>query len=574
MNKVWKVAKTFDEEYSKQFKDWNDIIIQLFYNRGLKNKKEAESFFSPDYEKMGDPYLLKDMDKAVKRILLAIKKEENIVIFGDYDVDGLTSTAVVYGILEKLTPSGKGGVKSHVSFYIPHRMQEGYGLNKKAIDFLADKKTDLIITVDNGISNKEEVVYAKKKGIDIIISDHHEIPKVLPNAVAVINPKRGDDKYPFKDLAGVGVAFKLVHALVIAVNKKRKKEVISPGYLKWYLDLVALGIVSDIVPLIGENRIIAHFGLIVLAKTRNIGLKALEKVAEVNLKNSDPYMIGFQIAPRLNAAGRMAHAATALELLLTRDEGEAGVLALRLEKLNRERQDLISKNIIEIKKEFGKKEPDNIILLRNEKWTSGTIGLIAGRMSEELSRPVFCMTEERGIIKGSVRSHVDFNVIESLRCFENFFINYGGHKGAGGFSLEKNKIDLFYEQVLSYAKEKLDKRKLIDEIKIEKEIEFKEITKKLFDEIKKFEPFGEGNPEPIFVTHGVKVKEAKKVGKDSIHTKLKLIKDSVELPAILFNHGEIGDQLYYGKDIDVVYKITENEWGSRRNLELKIEDLK
>ncbi|MDD5731585.1 MAG: single-stranded-DNA-specific exonuclease RecJ [Patescibacteria group bacterium] len=548
--------------------------MQLIYNRDIKNKKEAEEFFSPDYEKMGDPYLLKDMDKAVKRILQAIEKEENIVVFGDYDVDGITATAVVYGILEKLTPPARGGARANVSFYIPHRMQEGYGLNKKAIDFLANKKTGLIITVDNGISNKDEIVYAKKKGIDIIVTDHHEAPKVLPNAVAVINPKRSDDTYSFRDLAGVGVAFKLAHALVIAINKKRKKEVISEGYLKWYLDLVALGTVSDIVPLLGENRIIAHFGLVVLAKTRNTGLKALEKVAEVDLKNSNPYMIGYQIAPRLNAAGRMAHAALALELLLTRDEGEAGVLAMRLEKLNRERQEVVSKIVDSIKSEYKKKEIEKIILLKDEKWSSGIIGLIAGRISGEFSRPVFAMSQDKDLIKGSVRSDVEFNVIETLSIFEKIFINYGGHKGAGGFSLKTEDYELFQTQVSQYGEGKLKDEDLISFLNIEKEIEFKDITKKLFDEIKKFEPFGDKNPEPIFITHGVKVKEAKKVGKENTHTKLKLIKDGVEFSAILFNHGEMGDQFYYGKDIDVVYKITENVWGSRRTLELKIEDLK
>lgn len=566
MNKEWKIAKEASEDYKKQFKDWDDIAIQLLCNRGIANKKEADSFFSPDYEKMGDPYLLKDMDKAVKRILVAIEKEENIVVFGDYDVDGITATAVVYGILEKL--------KARVSFYIPHRMQEGYGLNKKAIDFIANKKTNLIITVDNGVSNKEEVSYANKKGIDVIVTDHHEVPKILPNAIAIINPKRSDDKYPSKNLAGVGVAFKLAHAIVIAVNKKRKKEIISEGYLKWYLDLVALGTFSDIVPLLGENRIISHFGLMVLAKTKNVGLRALEKVAEVDLKNSDPYMIGYQIAPRLNAAGRMAHAAVALELLLTRDEGEAGVLAMRLEKLNRERQDVVSKIVDGIKIEFKKKEIEKIILLKDEKWSSGIIGLIAGRISGEFSRPVFAMSCDKDLIKGSVRSDVEFNVIETLSLFEKIFINYGGHKGAGGFSLKTEDYELFQLQVSQYGQNKLKDEDLVSYLKIEKEISFSEINKKLFDEIKKFEPFGCENPEPIFITKNVKVKEAKKVGKDSTHTKLKLIKDGIEFSAILFNHGEMGDQLYYGKDLDIVYKISENEWNGRKNLELKIEDLK
>lgn len=574
MNKAWKITKTFNEKYRAQFKDCDDIVIQMLFNREIKTEKEAEDFFHPVYEKMFDPYKLRDMDKAVKRIIQALDKKERIVIFGDYDVDGLTATAVVYKVLEKLAPPARGEAKKRISFYIPHRMQEGYGLNKKAIDFLSTQKTNLIITVDNGISNKDEVAYAKKKGMDVIITDHHEVPKVLPNAVAIINPKRKDDKYPFKDLAGVGVAFKLVSALVSEINKKKKREVISPGHLKWYLDLVALGTISDIVPLIGENRVIAHFGLVVLTKTRSVGLKALEKVAGIDFKNSDPYMVGFQISPRINAAGRMAHAATALELLLTQDEGEAGVLAMKLEKLNRERQDIIAKNIDELKNEYSKKEVEKILLLKNERWTAGIIGLIAGRMSEEFSRPTFCMAEEGGIIKGSVRSSVEFNVIETLSLFEKVFINYGGHKGAGGFSLKAEDYKVFCSQVIQYGKNKLKDEDLVSILNIEKEIELGDIKPEVYKEIKKFEPFGHGNEEPLFLTRGVKVKEAKKVGKENTHTKLKLIKDGKEFSAILFNHGEMGDQLYYGKDLDIVYKITENEWNGRKNLELKIEDLK
>uniref|UniRef100_A0A7C4M3G8 Single-stranded-DNA-specific exonuclease RecJ n=1 Tax=candidate division CPR3 bacterium TaxID=2268181 RepID=A0A7C4M3G8_UNCC3 len=566
MVREWKILKKFDDEYKKQFKDLDDVVIQLLYNRGIRDKKQAVDFFQPSYEKMFDPYLLKDIKKATDRIIKAIDEKEEIVIFGDYDVDGITSTAIVYKILEKL--------KAKVNFYIPHRIQEGYGLNKKSIDFFSTKKTKLIITVDNGISNFEEVAYAKKKGIDVVITDHHEVPKKIPNALAIINPKQKGDKYPFKDLAGAGVAFKLVNALVLEINKKKKKEIISPGYLKWCLDLVALGTISDIVPLVSENRIIAYFGLLVLSKTRNVGLKELAKVAGVDLKNSDPYMVGFQISPRLNAAGRMAHAASAFELLITSDELEAGVLSMKLEKLNKERQDLVLKIVNQLKIDYKESKINNIVLLKNEEWNSGIIGLIAGRMSGELSRPVFCMAQEREIIKGSVRSDVDFNVIETLSVFEKIFINYGGHKNAGGFSLKIEDYNLFKEQVLQYGDNKLKEEELKSYLNIEKELEFSDINIDLYNQIKKFEPFGNKNEEPLFITKNVKIKESKKVGKDSSHTKLKLTKNGKDFSAILFNHGDVGDSLYYGKDIDIVYKIDLNEWNGRKSLELKIEDLK
>lgn len=566
MKKEWSIYNEAPKQFKERFSNWSDIVVQMFYNRGLKDEESIEDFFNPKYEKLFNPYLLKDMDVAIERIITAIEKEQSIVIFGDYDVDGITSTAVMFKILGKFTKK--------IDYYIPHRMEEGYGLNNKAIDSLVEKKTDLIITVDNGVSNIEEVAYAKKKGIDVIITDHHEVGKKLPKAVAVIDPKRKDSEYPFRELAGVGVAFKVAYALVVEMNKKKGRDIVSEGQMKWYLDLVALGTIADIAPLVGENRIISHFGLLVLSKTRNVGLQALAKVAGIDLNKSDPYMVGFQISPRLNSAGRMAHAITALELLLTKDEGEAGVLSLKLEKLNRDRQETISKNIEWLKTSFDGKRMENILILKKEGWTSGIIGLIAGRISEEFGRPVFCMAEENGLIKGSVRSSVEFNVIETLSVFEEVFVNYGGHKGAGGFSLRVEDFEVFSTQVVQYGENKLSDEDLASFIKIEKKIEFDEITKELYENIKKFEPFGHENEEPLFVTYGVKIKEAKKVGKENAHTKLKLVQNNKEFSAILFNHGEMGDQLYYGKDVDVVYKISENEWNGKKNLELKIEDLR
>ena len=566
MSKTWSVSKNAPDNYKKQFKGFDDIVVQMLYNRLIKNKKEAEEFFNPDYKKMHDPYLLKDMGKAVKRIIKSLEKKEKITVFGDYDVDGITSTAIVFDVLKKLN--------ANVDFYIPHRNKEGYGINKDAIDLLAKEKTNLLITVDNGISNKNEILYAKKKGIEVVLTDHHEVPKIIPDAIAVVNPKQKDDKYPFKNLSGVGVAFKLVCALVSEVNKKNKKELMPLEQLKWYLDLVALGTISDIVPLLGENRIIAFFGLIVLAKTKNVGLKALEKIAGIDLEKGSPHMIGFQIGPRLNAAGRMAHAKSALDLILAEDENEAGVLALKLERLNQERQNTISDVVNGLKVELAKNKLENILILRNEDWTAGIIGLIAGKISDEFSRPVFCMAEEAGIIKGSVRSSVDFNVVESLSVFEEILINYGGHYGAGGFSLKEENFNVFQEQLLDWGRKELKENDLKAKLDIEKEIELKDINFQFLEQIKRFAPFGHSNPEPLFLTKGVLIKEAKKVGKESNHTKLRLFKDDMEFSAILFNHGEMGEQLIFGNKIDIVYKIEENEWSGNKKLELKIEDLR
>jgi len=566
MSKNWKISKKATKEYLRKFKDYNPIIAQMLFNRGMKDKKEAEKFLNPDYCSLYDPYLMKDIQKAVKRIIKALDKKETMVVFGDYDVDGITSTALLYKIIKKL-----GG---NVSFYIPNRITEGYGLNKKAIDFLKEKGVDLIITVDNGISNSKEISWARKKGIDVVVTDHHEISQSIPKANAVIDPKQRGDKYPFKDLAGVGVAFKLAQALIEGINKARKKEVISEGQLKWYMDLVGLGTIADMVPLVDENRVLAHFGLLVLSKTKNVGLKSLAKVGGIDLMKSDPHTVGFQIGPRLNAAGRMAHAATALELLLSENEGEAGVLALRLERLNRERQNIVKENMEEIISQHSEKEIDNILLLRDKKWTAGIIGLIAGRMADHFSRPVFCMAEESGVVKGSVRSSVGMDVVETLTFFKKYFINYGGHKNAGGFSLKSEDIKIFEEKIVEYGKNKLKAKDLVSVLNVEKEIEFGDINKKLFEKIKTFEPFGKGNEEPVFATKKAKVMSVKEVGEGGRHLKLQLMHSKVTLGAIAFGFGEMSDNLYYGKEVDVAYKINENTWGDRKNLELKIEDLK
>jgi len=565
-SKHWEILPQAPKEYLKKFKDYHPIIAQMFFNRGIKGIEEAESFLRPDYYSLHDPFLLKDMGKAVTRIVKALDREERIVIFGDYDVDGLTATALLYKILEKL-----GG---NVNFYIPNRMTEGYGLNKEAIDFLKKQKTNLIITVDNGIGNTEEVKYAQGKGVDVIICDHHEVVGGIPKALAVVNPKQKGDKYPFKDLSGVGVTFKLVCALLAQFNKLKRREIISEGQLKWYLDLVALGTIADMVPLLGENRVLSYFGLLVLSKTKNIGLRNLARVGGIDLKKSNPYTIGFQIGPRLNAAGRMAHAATALELLLTGDSGEAGVLALRLERLNQERQRIVNKNLEEIISRLSEKKLDNILVLKEDSWTAGVIGLIAGKAADYFSRPVFCMAEEKGVIRGSVRSSVELNVVETLLLFKKHFISYGGHSQAGGFSLEARNFKTFFEEIVGYGNKKLNSQKLIPVLKIEKEIEFSDINKELWRKIKEFAPFGKGNKEPIFVTYKVKVMDARKIGEKGEHLRLKLMKNKIIYNGVAFNMGERGDQLYYGKVIDIAYQVSENNWGEKKDLEVKIEDLK
>ncbi len=548
-------------------KNYDELTAQLLFNRGFKTKKSADEFLHPDYEKLHDPYLLKDMKKAVGRITKAIEKREPIVVYGDYDVDGVTATAILYRSLKELG--------ADVRFYIPDRMKEGYGMNVSAIDALADEGAKLIITVDNGISSHKEVLHAKKRKIDIVVTDHHEITKEnVPEGFAVINPKQKGDKYPCKDLCGAGVAFKLVTALVAAYEKKKIVQPLSLGKLKWYLDLTALGTISDVVSLVDENRIIVSFGLKVLAKTRNIGLQSLAYVAGIDLEKSDPYTVGFQIGPRLNAAGRMAHATTALELLITEDRGLAEMLALRLERLNRERQDTVADSLEILKSEYAERELESILVLKNDEWSVGIIGLIAGRMSEEFARPVFALAYDGKVLKGSIRSSINFSVIDALTANKDIFLGYGGHRAAGGFSLHTENFEIFREKIIEYGDSILTEKDFVKNLEVEGEMDFEKINSETYENIKKLQPFGAGNREPIFATMGVKVKETKRMGEEGKHLRLVLVSGGREINAVAFGMGDLATDLYYGRDIDVAYTISENIWGERRRIEIRVKDVR
>ncbi|MBI2448600.1 single-stranded-DNA-specific exonuclease RecJ [Candidatus Microgenomates bacterium] len=560
-NTIWKITDKISAKAQKALADYDEVTRQLLFSRGIITKKEAEDFFHPNYEDLPDPYSMKDMEKAVKRIIRAIEKKERIVIYGDYDVDGITSTALLYQGLLRLG--------ADVKFYIPHRVKEGYGMNVASIDFLAEEGTRLIITVDNGISAHEEIEQAKKLGMDIVITDHHEITKDVPEAYAILNPKQKNDAYPFKDLCGVGVAFKLISALVI----KTKKKDFSPDQLKWYLDLVALGTISDVMPLVGENRALVHFGLIVLTQTKNIGLKALAKIGGIDLKKSSPYTIGFQIGPRLNAAGRMAHAETALSLILADDIPTAEMLALRLERLNSERQKTVKESLENLKASFVEKKMTKALVVGHKDWSAGIIGLIAGRMSEEFSRPVFCLSLDGDVFKGSVRSSINFSVIEALSATKECYIGYGGHFAAGGFSILPENFDIFQSKIISYAENILQDEDMAKILMIDMEIDGGEIGEELFTKIQKFAPFGQGNREPVFASQ-FKIKEAKAVGEDGKHLKLALSSDSKNIYGIAFGLGDLASRLPFGTDVKIAYNISENIWGERRRIEMKVKDIK
>jgi len=432
MDKKWVLAKPISLEFQKKFPEVPNLILQLLFNRGLKQQKQIDAFLNPDYgQDVLDPFLFPDMEKAVERIYQAVANKEKITIHGDYDADGVSSTVLIADILQQL--------KVDFNIYIPHRDKEGYGLNKKTVNYLAEKKTNLIITVDCAISNYEEVELAKAKGIDVIITDHHSSPPKLPKAFAIINPKVEKCNYSFQGLSGVGVAFKLAQAVIA----KDKNNVFAPGYEKWLLDLVAIGTVADVMPLLEENRALVKYGLIVLNKTRRKGLKALAEkagvfpVKEKDLINSEN--IGYVLAPRINAAGRMDHANTAYELLVSDKSQEISELVDNLEKTNQQRQRLTEKIMTEIRSQIKDVDKEYIIIASGKDWPLGVIGLAAGRIKDEYNRPVLIISKQAKKTVGSGRSIDEFNLIADLGELESYFDTYGGHPGAAGFSLKSKK---------------------------------------------------------------------------------------------------------------------------------------
>ncbi|MFC1700899.1 single-stranded-DNA-specific exonuclease RecJ [Patescibacteria group bacterium] len=576
----WILKSKAPEEFAKKFPEYSSLIIQLLYDRGLKTQKQIDEFFNPDYEQdFHDPFLLKDMGKAVKRIRKAIRKKEKILILGDYDADGVCSSAILYLTLKHL------GYKKP-SIYIPDRDKEGHGLNKNAIKEIADNKVNLIITVDCGSRDIEEVDFAKSLGIDVIITDHHEVGSKLPNAVAVIDFHQNGDKYPFKYLAGAGVAYKLACALLPS----------GDIFKKWLLDLTAVATVADVMPIIGENRAIVLYGLSVLAQTKSIGLKELMNVSGVEPKiiqysmngeapdtNLNTFTLGFTLGPRLNAASRMGHANTAFRLLVTKDKQEALDLAKLLNSKNTARQTLTNKIYKEIQERldrlFIKNRTSKLIFEGSHNWPVGLVGLVASKVVDKYYCPAFIYCEKKDIIQASGRSIPSFDLIEAITKCSNYLERYGGHKGAAGFTLKKENIEHVKKILTKFVESKLRGKKLEKSLEIDAELFFDDISWVNYDQIQRFAPFGKDNSEPKFLMKGAEIIDLKIVGNGSKHLKLDLrIKNKEKnlaknIKAIGFNLGEWKEKIKIGDIIDLVFEFTVNEWNGYRNLQMKIIDL-
>ncbi len=559
MNKKWQIFepdKNKIEEIKSKYKV-NQLLAIILANRNILKEEDIRLFLNPTRNDFYNPFLITDMDIAVNRIIKAIENKENITIYGDYDVDGITSITVLKSFLNDI------GVEANT--YIPNRLIEGYGLNKEAIDKISKKGCNLMITVDCGISAIEEIEYANSLGIETIITDHHEAGNEIPKAIAVIDNKRKDSKYPFRELAGVGVVFKLIQA--IGITLKLKEE----SYLK-YLDIVCIGTISDIVPLVDENRVIAKLGLLLVAQTKNIGLRSIINSSGYNKIDSNT--ISFGVAPRINACGRMGKAEEALELFLSKDKNEVNELTNKLNEHNRKRQETektIFENAVEKIKEEHLDE-NKAIIVGGENWHHGVIGIVSSKITEMYFKPSILLSfEEDGIGKGSGRSIPGFDLHEALMKCSDTIEKFGGHSMAVGITVKKDNLEKFkkeFEQIATQSK--IDE--IIPIINIDAKVDLSDIDKEMVESLKQLEPFGEANKMPVFAFKNLKIDSIRALSEGK-HLKLTLKDNNYIINAIGFNIGYLANEYRIGDKIDVAGVLEINTFNGVDNLQINIKDI-
>ncbi|MNK24449.1 Single-stranded-DNA-specific exonuclease RecJ [compost metagenome] len=537
------------------------VVASLLVQRGIETFEEAKSFFRPSLDDLHDPYLMKDMDKAVIRIEKAIANGENILVFGDYDVDGTTAVSLVSSYLRSYYPN--------VATYIPDRYKEGYGVSIAGIDFADDNGCSLIIALDCGIKSIDKVAYANEKSIDFIICDHHRPGDTLPDAIAVLDPKRDDCSYPYDELCGCGVGFKLVQAL--AVNRGETIDDLMP-----YLDLVATAIAADIVPITGENRVLAKFGLEVINTFPRPGIKALiQNIKKQTLTISD---VVFIIAPRINAAGRIKHGNYAVELLTEFNLNQAEEFASQIEGLNADRKDLDKLITIEALKQIEQNNDQDkfTTVVYQEDWHKGVIGIVASRLIETYYRPTLVFTKSGDKLAASARSVKDFDVYNALEACAEHLEQFGGHMYAAGLTLQEEQYPYFRAKFEAVVAETIDPELLIPEVSIDAEIELKDITPKFHRLLQQFEPFGPGNMSPVFMSRNLKdTGFGKPIGADSTHLRLFVKQeDSDGFAAIGFGLASKMEVACDGEPFDAAYSIDENVWNGQTSLQLRMRDIK
>jgi single-stranded-DNA-specific exonuclease len=544
------------------------LAARLLVNRGITAIEGAREFLSPSLQRLHDPFLMRGMAEAVDRLTRGLRGQESIVIYGDYDVDGITATAVLSWFFRDL------GVP--VPYYLPHRMREGYGLNAEAIQKLAEQGTRVLITVDCGITGHEEVRLARRLGMDVIVTDHHQVPPTLPDAVAVLNPHQSECGYPAKELSGVGVAFKLVMALRGRLRQESRWAGKSPN-LRRHLDLVALGTIADIAPLLGENRILVRHGLQELTRSQKVGVQSLKRVARIAGQDIGPRQVGFTLAPRLNAAGRLAAAKAGVELLLSEDAAQAEKLALYLDSVNRERRDVQSQIYAEAKAAIeadGGVDDRWAIVLASDRWHPGVVGIVASKLVEEYGRPTVLIGLEGDTGKGSGRSVAAFHLYNALVACQEFLAGFGGHEHAAGIRIHRQQVPRFEEALNRIARRQLTQTNCAPALSIDAEVRLHEIDDALLQFIAQLEPFGEANPQPVLLARGVEVVGAPTlVGREQQHLRLTLRQDDMILRGIGFG---LGGRLIEAKTgvLDIVFSPQRHEWNAREERQLVLQDLR
>lgn len=569
MEKRWNLSTPSDEE-QKYINDLSEqlniskVLSQLLVQRGIRTYDEARDFFKPQLENLHDPFLMKDMREAVDRLNLALGHKEKILVYGDYDVDGTSSVALVYSFLRTYSSS--------LDYYIPDRYEEGYGISYKGIDYAETIGATLIIALDCGIKAVEKVEYAKNKGIDFIICDHHTPDDVLPAAVAVLDPKRADSTYPFKHLSGCGVGYKLIQAFGIDNN-------IDPKEITRYLDLVVVSIASDIVPIVGENRILAHWGLKKLNSNPNIGLKTIIDISGLTDKEINVSDIVFKIGPRINASGRIFSGKEAVDLLVATNMQEALIKCGEIDEYNQTRKDLDkgitdeALHLIEGNEELKKRKTT---VLFNPDWHKGVIGIVASRLIENYYRPTIIFTKSNNMITGSARSVAGFNIYDAIESCKDVLENFGGHKFAAGLTLREENLEGFIERFEAFVAQRIQPDQTIPHITIDAELKFNEITPKFFRILERFAPFGPENMRPVFITKNLRdAGGSRLVGRDNDHLKVELVEEggNTVVSGIAFSMPQFGEHLKNNRPVDACYTLEENVFNGTHSIQLMIKDI-
>ncbi len=569
MEKNWLIKAPGEEQYVDSLMGSLKIsrpLSQLLVQRGIRTYKEAESFFRPTLDELHDPFLMKNMDVAVDRIRAAIDGGEKVLIYGDYDVDGTTAVALVYSFF-----------KDHfraIDYYIPDRYGEGYGISLKGIDYAVREGFSLIIALDCGIKAIDKVAYAREKGVEFIICDHHNPGDEVPDAAAVLDAKQVGCNYPYKELSGCGVGLKLVQAFLMK-NKLPKEQAFE------YLDLVVVSIASDIVPITGENRILAHYGLKKLNKNPSTGLSAILDVANIRKKPLDIEDIVFKIGPRINAAGRMESGRKSVDLLVCREKDEACCHSKEIDRYNKKRRDIdfeITQEAIEMIRSNPALKAQQSTVLFNPKWNKGVIGIVASRLLDHFYKPTVILTQSNGLATGSARSVNGFDLYQAIESCADLLENFGGHKYAAGLTMKPQNVPLFKKRFEQFVKETIDPGQLIPVLEIDTLLKLQDIDDKFFRILKQFRPFGPENPNPVFLTENVVDNgDGRVVGNKGEHLRLNLIQEEHPFrvfPAIAFQRGRDYSRIRNGMPFDICYQLTENHYQGKVSLQIHILHLK